>query len=138
MHYANTVATCDQQFQECKKKAKRQALKGGFIVFAATGLTFDLGIVGCVGTGPAAAPCILALEELQTAITPILLAPFGEITSVIWRTVGTRKPNVSLSSAKSETARGLLATRVSQSNECVCTSLVSILFEPWRSYGLLE
>jgi RHS repeat-associated protein len=77
LHYANTVATCDQRFQECKSRAKRQALKGGFFVFVATGLTFDLGIAGCVGTGAAAAPCILALEQLQTAITPVLLAPFG-------------------------------------------------------------
>jgi len=77
LHYANTVATCDQGFQECKSKAKRQALKGGIIVFVATGLTFDLGMAGCVGTGAAATPCILALEELQTTITPILLAPFG-------------------------------------------------------------
>src|SRR5215469_16336100 len=77
LHYANTVASCDQGFQECQSKAKRQAFKGGFFVFVATGLTFDLGIAGCVGTGAAAAPCILLLEELQTAITPILLAPFG-------------------------------------------------------------
>ena len=76
--YANPVSTCDQLFQECKNKAMRNALKGGFAVFVASSIAFDTAIAGCIGmTGPAAAACFLAIEELQTAITPILLAPFG-------------------------------------------------------------
>lgn len=77
-HYANSFATCDQQFEDCKKKAKHKAFKGGFMVFVASSVTFDTGIAGCVGiSGPAAGACILAVEELQTAVTPMLLAPFG-------------------------------------------------------------
>jgi hypothetical protein len=69
--------TCEERFQECRNKAKRQALKGGLIVFVASSIAFDTATVGCIGTGLATLPCILAVEELQTAVTPILLAPFG-------------------------------------------------------------
>jgi hypothetical protein len=76
--YTNTVEECDQRFQECKKNARRKALKGGFIVFVASATVFDLGgTLGCSGTGPLFVECFLAIEHLQTAITPILLAPFG-------------------------------------------------------------
>jgi RHS repeat-associated protein len=76
--YANTTVACDQQFQECKNRAKDRALKGGFIVFIASAVAFDTAIIGCVAlTGPAAVACVLAVEEVQLVITPILLAPFG-------------------------------------------------------------
>ncbi len=78
-HYTNSVSDCDQKFQECKEKARRKALKGGFIVFVASATVFDIGGgLGCAGlTGPLFVECFLAVEHLQTAITPILLAPFG-------------------------------------------------------------
>jgi uncharacterized protein RhaS with RHS repeats len=54
--YANPVATCDQQFQECKNKAKKKALKGGFIVFVASSIAFDTAIAGTSGR-PLTARC---------------------------------------------------------------------------------
>ena len=78
LHYANSVSACENQFNSCKNKAKKNALKGGFIVFVASGIAFDAGIVGCFGIGgPAGVACSLAVEEVQTALTPILIAPFG-------------------------------------------------------------
>jgi hypothetical protein len=73
------VGSCDKRFDECKQKAKREALKGGFIVFAASATVFDIGgALGCAGlTGPLFVECFLIVEHVQTAITPILLAPFG-------------------------------------------------------------
>lgn len=76
--FANTVATCQQRFQECKNKAWDNALHGGFIVFAASAIGFDTAMGGCIGlTGPLFGECALAVEAVQTAATPILLAPFG-------------------------------------------------------------
>jgi RHS repeat-associated protein len=76
--YANSVSECDKQFQECKHKAQMAFLKGGFIVFAASQIAFDTVTAGCIGlTGPALVACILAVEDVNTAVTPVLIAPFG-------------------------------------------------------------
>jgi hypothetical protein len=64
--YANSVSACDSQFNTCKNKAKKNAFKGGLVVFVASSIAFDTEIVGCLTMGgPTGVACSLAVEEMQ-------------------------------------------------------------------------